>query len=158
MARDNETLLNMALVDIDPGQQGWDATIQNIIDRLESFFHSFDMSIKVQGSTGSPSDIEIQLADQKGANVSKKFQLRVKVTDDGGDADATNATIAVFGSSVVITTHTASKELTIESDATGLMEIRATNGTAETFTLRIGPPAIQPLAGFYDQSLDVTHA
>lgn len=130
--------------------------ITGIVDRRpESLMRAevaYTLSINTQGDTGSASRIHIQ---GKG---STDF-LRVRVCNDGAYADSTNATIAAAGNTSSVETHTSTKDLTLQSHTNGLFEIDLTNGTAETVTLRIGPPLLTPSAkADYSATLDVTHA
>lgn len=146
-------------VDITPGQPNWDADVNLSFDKIETFFRSVALSIAFQGSTVAPSLIDAQLQDTRAApvNVAKVAFMRFRVTDVGSYANATNATIAPTGGTTTVETLTALKDLVLQSDAAGLFEIQITDATAETFTLRIAPAAIQPESGDYDNSQDVTH-
>ena len=154
------TQRTIATVDVAPGQPNWDVDINLNFDKIETFFRSVALSIAVQGSTGAPSTVEAQLQDTRGVpvNVAKVAFMRFRVTDSGSYANATNALLAATGGTTIVETITASKDLVMQSDAAGLFELEITDGTAETFTVRIAPATIQPESGDYDNSQDVTHA
>jgi hypothetical protein len=147
-------------VDITPGQPNWDADVNLNFDKLETFFRSVALSISFQGSTGAPSLVDAQLQNSRATpgNVAKVAFMRFRVTDSGSYANATNALLAAVGGTTIVETLTASKDLVMQSDAAGLFELEITDGTAETFTLRIGPAPLQPESCDYDNSQDVTHA
>jgi hypothetical protein len=150
------TALN--LLSITPKQAGWDATLQTNFERISEIIKQFDMQISVQGSTASPSTINIQLKDADGNNIAETFLLRCRICKDDAFAQSTNANIGITGSTTVYATHTANKEYTFQSTAAGLIQVSLVNSTAETVQLRIGPPTIcAPLAD-YTASLKVTHA
>ncbi len=129
--------------------------ITGIVDRrAESLFNAdvaYTMTINTQGDTGSASRIHIE-----GAGATD--YLRVRVCDSAGYANATNATIAAAGSSSLVETLTASKDLVFKSDSSGLVELDLTDATAETVTLRIGPAPMSARRADYTPTLNVTHA
>lgn len=150
----------IAPVSITPGQPNWDADVNLNFDKVATFFRSVALSIAFQGSTVAPSLIDAQLQDTRATpvDVAKVAFMRFRVTDLASYANATNALLAATGGTTVVETITASKDLVMQSDAAGLFELEITDGTAETFTLRIAPATIQPESGDYDNSQDVTHA
>ncbi len=151
---------SLALLDLDAKQAAWDATIETNKTKLEEYIKTLKMTIFTQGTTGAPSRIHIQLQDASGddIDVAEVFFLRVRVTDDTTYPNATNATIAAFGGTTVVETFTALKDLVFQSDASGLVEIDATDAVAETFRIRPGHPPIQAHFLNVNNSLPVTHA
>jgi len=115
------------------------------------------MSIYVQGSHSTPSQIRIQLEDAKGTPVSETAFLRVRICNQDGYSNATNATIAVAGGTSAVDVKTGSKDMILKSNSTGLFELTLTDGTAETVTLRIGPAEFSPHFGNHHNSLNITH-
>ena len=150
----------LGLNDVDAGQAGWDANVDTNQDLVQQYIKTLKLSIAVQGGIGSPSDIEMQLqtAESPAVNVAEAFFLRVRVTDLAGYLDATNATIAVFGGTTLEETISAGKDLVVKSDGAGLVEIRMTNATVETVTLRPGHPPVQGHFLNVNNSQDVAHA
>lgn len=112
---------------------------------------SYTLSIETQGTTSGASRIHIDGAG--GVDY-----LRVRVCDSAAYANATNATIAAAGSSSLVETLTANKDLVFKSDANGRFEFDLTDATAETVTLRIGPATLSARRADYRATLDVTHA
>lgn len=143
---------------VDPKQANWNATINTNNDSIADFIKTIEMVIDTQGDTGTPSDLQLQLQTGEGVDVNEQFQLRVRVSDSAAWANATNATIAAAGSTTLLETFSAGKDLLLQSDANGLVEITMTNATAETVTLRIGPSYLSPQLGKYQNTLDIIHA
>lgn len=129
--------------------------ITAIVDRRSAMIldqdAAYTLSIETQGSTGGASRIHIE-----GAGATD--YLRVRVANFGAFANATNATIAAAGSSSLVETITAGKDLVFKSDANGLFEIDLTDATAETVTVQIGPAPLRPRRSNYTATLNVTHA
>lgn len=96
------------------------------------------LSIDTQGDTGTASRIKI-LGKRDAAAIDDQFAVRVRVCDEDGFADATNATIAVdTGYGTVITTHSATKDLDIRSlsaNATGTLTISGVVADGDTVTI-----------------------
>jgi hypothetical protein len=151
-----QQLLN--LVDVLANQAGWDAAVQTLISAIRGAMRTFAISIFFQGSVSGASSIDIQLENSDGTPVSEQVPVRVRVCNNAGWSNATNATISSVVTGTTIETHTASKDLTILSDASGKIRIQITNGTAETVTIRLGPAIIQPAFANYNNSQQLTHA
>lgn len=154
----------LGLLTVDASQSGWDATLTTNKQKVENYVKTFALSIDTQGDTGSPSRIHIQLQNSAspGVNVEQPVRLRVRVVDDdSGDPDwdeAANATIAVAGGTTELEDLTAAdKDLIVESDADGLVELDLTDASVETVHLLIGPAPVDPTFGNYHNSLAVAH-
>lgn len=119
---------------------------------------SFEWSIETQGDTGSASRVHLQARDSGGNVLNRTIAVRVRVADSAGWTDATNATIAAAGGSSLLDSVSATKDLILESDAAGLIELDLTDGTAETVTVRCGPADMGAVRGDYSPTQDVTHA
>lgn len=147
----------LSFASISPLQENWDAALQAAVFSLANALKSFLMSIYVQGSHTAPSHVRIQICDANGEPMTRVFQLRVRVTDNASYAPATNATISAWIGTLV-ETKTANKDLIIESDSTGLIDVLCTDTTAETFNVLIGPPPVNAEFANYNNALAVTHA
>ncbi len=119
---------------------------------------TWSISIDTQGDTSTASRIHIQLQDINGNDVARQHLLGVLICDQDGYDNATNATIAVAGGTTLARAFTAGKDVMLQSDANGLIEIDLTDATAETVTLRIGPAPVGAERGDYTATQDVTHA
>lgn len=123
------------------------------------------LRITTQGTTAAASTVEARLdpagrlAGQYG-RATTQTALRVRVCNNGTYTVATNASLAVAGSCTVVETHTANKDLTIlaTTAAPSLVLFTVTDATAETVTVRLGPPVVGGKAADYGQALQVTHA
>lgn len=129
--------------------------ITGIVDRRREFALEaevdYQLTIETQGDTGSPSTISI-------SGAAEVDFLRVRVADEDGFADATNATIAAGTNTTAVETITATKDLILKSHTDGTFKVDLTNATAETVTLRVGPAPLSPRKANYTNTLDVTHA
>lgn len=119
----------------------------------------YTIALQTQGDTGSPSTIVIELRDAQGDRIAQADALRVRVCDEHAYSPATNATIAPDAGSDTTTLETlaADADLVLQSDAAGAFTITLTNATAETVTLRLGPPPVGGRRAAYDATLNVTH-
>ena len=143
-----------------------DGAVVSIVDRrpaaVQRDAHDavrYTIALQTQGDTGSPSTVIIELRDAQGDRIARADVLRVRVCDADGYAPATNATIAPAAGSDTITVETlaAGTDLVLQSDEAGTFTITLTNATAETMTLRLGPPPVTTRRATYDATLNVTH-
>ncbi len=118
----------------------------------------YDFAITVQGDTGTPSTVTITLKDAQGQTIPEADRLRVRVCDQDGETDATNATIAAGTNTTAIKSHTANKDIDFKSHTNGVFTITLTNATAETVTLRIGMAELSGRRAEYKTTQDVAHA
>ncbi len=140
---------------VDPFNENWDAALQAAMTSLNGALRSFSMVKTVQGNVGSPSTVRIQLCYANGDPLAEQVYLRVRVANSAGYAPATHATLSCASTQETIT---ANKDLVVQTDTAGKVDISLTDGTAETFTLLIGPPPVgAPFANF-NNSISVTHA
>lgn len=112
---------------------------------------SYALSIESQGDTSTPSRIHISGSGEADF-------IRIRVCDEGGYQNATNATITPAGDSSAAQTLTADKDLVLKSSDAGLFEIDLANPVEESVTLRIGPADLSPRNADYAQSIVVAHA
>jgi len=95
-------------------------------------------TIDTQGDTGAASRIKLA-ATRNNVAIAEQFAVRVRVCDENGFADATNATIAPdTGFGTPLTTHSATKDLDILSADTKANETLTISGVVldgETVTL-----------------------
>jgi hypothetical protein len=93
------------------------------------------MKVIIPSSSGaSPRSIDVQIQENLSNNVAEVVLLQVGVyQDEYGAATATNATIAVGAAGTQVKVVTSNKELICRTDATGLLTLTLTDGTAETF-------------------------
>lgn len=131
---------------------------QHLNDDLHSRWVRYGFSIHAQGDTSTPSVVRIRKQDPRGNDLTSTGVLRVRVCDQAGWTDATDATIAVTGDTTIAQTVTAGTDLVLLSSTAGLWEIALTNATAQTVTLRIGPALLGGDDADYSPHLDVTHA
>lgn len=115
------------------------------------------VSIQTQGNTGTPSVIDIQLEDAVGAPLSETFYCRVRVANGAGYTNATNATF-VTTTGTLVETYTATKDLVIKSNASGLIRITVTDAVAETFLVLLGAPSLLGTVVNLNNSQSVVHA
>lgn len=148
------------LLNIGANQGGWDAVVDSNKDKVQQQYKTFRMSGDGAGEASGPTPerVTIQLADGEDTDVNKESYLRVRISDSGAWGTATNATIAVAGSTTVVTTHTANKDLTIKSDSQGEFLIDVTDSVAETIDLVLGPPELREDWAHYDQGLSIVIA
>ena len=111
------------------------------------------IAIETQGSTGGASTLTFTRRGKAEA-----FFVRVRVCDNAGYADATNATIAAGTNTTVVETVTATKDLIFKSHTDGVVRVDITDGTAETVTVRMGPAPLTPLECSYESTQQLTHA
>jgi hypothetical protein len=152
-----QQLLN--LLSVTPLQENWDASLEAAVNSLKAALRTFNMSIKVHGSHTTPSQVAIQLQNAVGDDLNEQIYVRIRVTDAAGSLylDAAYATLGIVTGTLAETT-TAGKDLTIQSNSSGLIVVQITDTTAETFTVLLGPPSMcAPFANF-NNSLAVTHA
>lgn len=142
---------------VNPLQENWDASLQAAIALLIGALRTFKMSISVQGSHTSASRVDIQLQDSKGNNLSEQVYVRCRVVDNNGYAVATHATIAVF-TGTVVETLSSTKDLVIQSNASGLIQLTCTDTTIETFNVLIGPATLCPPHANFNNAIAVVHA
>lgn len=155
-----------AVSEIAANQAGWSATINANTQAILDFLSTYELTVATAGDTTTASRIEIQHQTARATPTDKAgaILLRVRVLDDDGagdpdhTADATTATIAVAGSTTLIDSVTATKDLVVQSDADGLIELDLTDATAETVHLAIGPAPLAAQLGDYTPSLSITHA
>ncbi len=157
----------ISVIPIDSGAPGWDVVMQANMNKLNDYIKTFKFTITVDGNTGLPSELEIQL--QNGAatpvDVLEEFILRCRVSDNDAVpapdepawGDATNATISSVLTGTIIETFTATKDLLIESDANGLIKLELTDAVAELFWLVIGPSYITPTFANYENGQQLDH-
>jgi hypothetical protein len=129
-----------------------------LADALADGLVTYALNAATQGSTSSPSTITIEARDAQGNPIGQVDYLRVRVCDEDGYSDATNATLAAGANTTVVQTVTTDKDLILKSHTDGTFELDLTNATAETVTLRIGPAALSSRRAEYTPTLDVTHA
>lgn len=132
-------------------------TVAKLEDIIQDAMATYTFAITVQGTTGSPSTVTITLKDLAGNAIAAANFLRVRVCDSGAYANATNATIAAGTNTTAVETHTATKDLTLQSHTDGIFTITLTDGSAETVTLRIGP-AFSARRADFSTTQNVTHA
>lgn len=147
----------ISILDVTPLQENWDASLQSLVASLRSVLRTFAMTISVQGTHLTPSRVNIQLQDSVGNNLAETSYLRVRAVNNNGYANATNATIAVF-TGTVVETLTASKDLVIKSNASGLIQLTCTDAAVETFQILIGRPTLLAKFADYRNSKTVVHA
>jgi len=148
----------LSLLDVVSQQAAWEATVDTNFDTIMAFIKTFVMSIATQGTTSTPSAVEIQMEDANGTAVAEQVAVTVRVSNSGALVNSTNATIAAGGSTTLVEWITSGKHGVFLSDAAGLVELSLTDATAETVTLNIGPAPVKPVFGNYHNSLNVTHA
>lgn len=107
---------------------------------LLQYVNSFRINTITQGDTGSASRIQIQGLKAFQAYKSG-FSVRLRICDQNGYANASNATIEVVaGKGTVVKTHTATKDLEIRSQttavaATGTLTFTGVTKDGETVTI-----------------------
>jgi len=91
-------------------------------------------------SGSSPQTVTLQVKDLQGNNLSESCYVGVGVyQDDGGAANATNATIAIGATGSLVRSITATKVLVILTNSSGTATLAVTDGTLETVYV-IGHP------------------
>jgi len=92
-------------------------------------------SILTQGDTGSASTVQLRLSGGRPG----PSRVRVRVCNDGGYANATNASIAPSGGCTTLETHSSGKDLTLQSSiaafAAALLTLTGVVKDTQTFTL-----------------------
>ncbi len=149
-------------LDVGANQQGWDAVIDGNKDAMQKQYKTYEIIGDGAGATpATPERVTIQVQDGEGAVVvaaSGPYFLRVRVVNNNGYLDATNATIAVAGSTTVEQTISATKDLVISSDNDGEFLIDITNATAEQIQLLIGSAPLRSDWAHYNNGFDKTFA
>lgn len=133
-------------------------TIAKLEDAIQDVLATYTFAITVQGNTGSPSTVTITLKDLAGNAIAATNFVRVRVCNSGAYANATNATIAAGTNTTAVETHTANKDLTLQSHTDGVFTITLTDASAETVTLRIGAAPMSARRGDFTTTQNVTHA
>ncbi len=120
---------------------------------------TYAMAITTAGSTASPTTVTVTLQDLYANPINTPHPLRVRVCDQDGYTDATNATLAptAGSSTTTLQTITADKDLVLQSDPNGVLTLDVTNATAQTVTLRLGPAPLSSRCGDYTPTLNITH-
>lgn len=100
----------------------------------------FDISIAVQGDTGTPSQIKIVAKKNNQALANTPFNVRARLCNLNTFANSTNGTIApVSGKGSTVKTHTSAKDLELQSQpnvaATGVLTISGAVIDGQTVTL-----------------------
>jgi hypothetical protein len=116
------------------------------------------IALTTQGTTSGASTVTITLVDSAGQRIKITDYLRVRVCNSGAYANATNATIAAGTNTTAVETMTSNKDLVLKSHTDGTYKVTLTDASAETVTLRIGPPTLSGRRGDYTATLNVTHA
>jgi hypothetical protein len=116
------------------------------------------LSLTTQGTTSGASTVTITLVDAAGQQIKTTDYLRVRICNSGAYATATNATIAAGANTTAVETMTSNKDLVLKSHTDGTFTVTLTDASAETVTLRIGPPTLSGRRGDYTATLNVTHA
>ncbi len=155
----------ISLIPIDTAAAGWDVVMQNNANKINDYFKTLEMTVTVDGDTGTPSEVTIQLQNGRATplNVLEQFKLALRVVDDSaGDpawGNATNATISAVttGTELEDLSGGADKYMIIESDANGLIKLELTDGTAELFWLVVGPSPINPIPCNYNNNVQLDH-
>lgn len=156
----------ISLVPIDTQAAGWDVVLQNNTNKLNLYIKTFKLEVTVDGDTGTPSEVTIQLQNSKATpeDVIERFFLRLRVTDDDGGgpglpeyADATNATISAVTTGTIVETKTASKDLVIQSDPGGVIVVELTDAVAELFWLVLGAPDMMATFANYENAVELDH-
>lgn len=153
MAQELMNILNVAA-----NQAGWDAPVRANFQALQGKIRTLKMTIAVQGGIASPSTLNIQIQDSNGNNLAETFQLRVRICNNAGWTNATNATIAAGSGTTLLETLTASKDLVLQSNSSGLLVVTLTDATIETVTLRPGAAPFSPSFCDSNNSLNCAHA
>jgi hypothetical protein len=115
-------------------------------------------AITVQGTTSSPSTVTFTLKDSLGNTIAGTNIVRVRVCNQAGYSDSTNATFSPGVNTTTLETITATKDLILQSHTDGVYTVSLTNAVAESVTLRTGPPPLSGSRADHTATLDVTHA
>lgn len=145
----------LSLSSVAPTVENWDAVLHAALTALIGALRRFSVAISYQGSISTPSIVNIQILDANGNALAQQFYLRVRVVNSGGYAVATNATITTL-TGTLIQSLTASKDLIIQSNASGLIQLTCTDATIESFGILIGDYLNSPFAD-YNASVLVAH-
>ena len=160
-------------VQIDPIESltsGWDVRVDSNFEKLANMIRTFVFLLETQGNTGTPSVVRIQAKDIAGDDLIPTAQdppfLRIRVCDGaGGYVQLPNATIGTFNFGTLVEDQDAGGTPNTDIVATpgfdsGIptWEFEITNATAETFTVRVGPPPFSASSASYLGSQEITHA
>lgn len=145
----------LPLNQIDAQTAGWETLLNANADNTQQYISTF--LIALDGAVGATTaNIDIQLEDAAGNAVTDtQYFLRVRISDSGGVTNATNATVAVRGSTTLQQSFTSSKDILVKSDAAGLVELTVTDATDEIVTLNIGPSEVNPLFANYHNPFNI---
>jgi hypothetical protein len=119
---------------------------------------TYQMAITAQGGTSTPTAVTIAMRDFRGNPVAVTDYLRVRVCNNGGYTNATNASITAGSNTTVVETIVAGKDLVLKSHTDGVFVVSLTDGAAETVTLRIGPPTFSARRADYSPTLNISHS
>ena len=120
-------------------------------------FH-YALAITQQGSTATPTSVQITLLDAQGAPAACQDYLRVRICDATGYAAASNATLAAAGTTTTVETLTGGKDLVVRSSSGGVFDLAVTDATAETIVLRLGTAPLSARVADRAGTLSITHA
>ena len=146
----------LSFLAVDPLQENWDASLQAAVSSVKGALRTLKMSISFQGDHTTPSRVQIQLQDAVGNDLAEQYYLRVRVVNNNGYLVATHATMSAYIGTLVETL-TTGKDLILQSDASGLIEVTCTDATAETFQVCIGAPDLCPPFANFNNSQTVVH-
>lgn len=118
----------------------------------------YGFNIVTQGSVSVPSVVEVTARNIRGVPLDGVDYLRVRICDNGGYLNATNATLAAGVNTAVVETISAGKDLVFKSHVDGKSTLSVASSVPETFTLRVGPAALSARRGDYSAIQNVTHA
>ncbi len=111
--------------------------------------------------TEDNNDVTIQLQNSLGVDVAEEHYLRVRVCDTDDYSAASNIEFTAT-TGTIVEIHTAGKDLTIQSDASGTIVLKMSHPVTTTTeepvvgTLRIGPPAVGARIGDYSNTLTLS--
>lgn len=145
----------------------WDVIADYNYEQIADYISTWEL-------TEDNNDVTIQLQNSLGEDVAEQHYLRVRVCDTEGFVAATDVEFTVT-TGTTVETHTAGKDLTIQSDANGVIvlqmistattttHIPPTSTSAGTTTeepvvgtLRIGPPVVGARIGDYSNTLTLS--
>jgi len=132
----------------------WDVVVDYNFEQILEHLNTWEM-------TEAGNIVTIQLQDAKGEDVAEEHFLRVRICDvDEFAVSGISEFIVTTGT--VVETHTANKDVTIQSDASGVIVIDLYNPVTTTTqepvvgTLRIGSPSVGSRLGDYSNTLTLS--